>query len=63
MASPRRRRKTALTERSIHVPKPKYILTSGPSDTINVWDDADLEARQKAAAKNPDLNVTVRPGR
>lgn len=55
------------------MPQPKYVLTvisrsgkkvnqitGGPSDSINVYGDADLKRRLKAAKANPDLHVTYR---
>ncbi|TVL89770.1 hypothetical protein [Streptomyces sp. SAJ15] len=55
------------------MPKPKYILTATsrtgkpvnlitgkPTDSINVYDDADLQRRLAAAENDPrDLHVTV----
>jgi len=56
------------------VPKPKYILTAtsrtgakvnqitgDPTDSIAVYDDADLERRLAAAKNDPrDLHITYR---
>jgi hypothetical protein len=55
------------------VPKPKYILTAtsrtgrkvnpitgSPTDSVAVYDDADLQRRLEAAKNDPrDLTVTV----